>query len=186
MRAVIACLLGSATAFAQPPREPPPATESYRLQTFAVDGVGLALLVAGGLAEGEGGRDTQTSETLFTVGSLAMVFGAPIVHGIRGHRERAVGSTLLRVGLAGAGMLVAVQMNSGCGDGDPPEDGALFDDDFLCELDYAGYGVLGGLVLASVLDAAFMTDETVAPARWSPQLAATRDGGVRAGLAFAW
>jgi hypothetical protein len=169
---LIAILLESATAFAQP-GEPwsEPVTESYRHQTLVVDGIGLALLVAGGLSEGEGGRDTAASEALFTAGGLTMLVGAPLVHGIRGHRGRAAGSALMRAGLASAGMFVAVSINRGC-------------DGLLCELDYVGYGVLGGLALATLLDAAYLTDETV-ETQWSPQLAATTDG-VRAGVAFAW
>lgn len=183
----ILSLLVPASALAQP-AEPAQeeATTSYRHQTLAVDGIGLALLVAGGLSEGENGRDTDASNALFTVGGLTMLLGAPIIHGARGHTGRAAGSFLMRAGLASGGMVVAIAMNSRCGDGHAAEEGALFGDDFLCELDYIGYGMLGGLVVASVIDAAFMTDEAIEPgSQWAPQVAATSDG-VRVGAAFAW
>lgn len=171
---VLATLLESATALAQPTpwQTAEPVTESYRYQTLAVDALGLGLLVAGGIAEGDGGRDTETSEALFTAGGLTMMFGAPIVHGVRGHGGRAVRSTLMRGGLAGLGMLAAMGVRSGC-------------DGFLCQLDYVGYGLLGGFALAAVLDATYNTDEVV-ETRWAPQVAATPDGGVRAGIALAW
>lgn len=176
-------LLLCATAAAE---EPAPTTTSYRAQTLAADAVGLSLLIGGSLAEEDGGRDTQLSDTLFTAGGLTMMFATPAIHLLRGHRQRAASSLVTRVGLSAGGFLVAMYANANCGDGEPPPDGALFDDDSLCELDYVGYGVFGGLVVASVVDAAFRTDEPARPhPRWSPQLSATRDG-VRAAVAWAW
>jgi len=187
VRLAILSLLLPATAFAEDPVEPAQdgPTTSYRSQTLVADGVGLALLVGGGLAESGNGRDTGASDAMFTVGGLTIVFATPIIHGARGHGGRAVGSFLMRGGLAAGGALLATAMNSGCHDSQPPSEGAWFDDDFLCELDYIGYGMIGGLVLASVIDAAFMTDEPTDPARWAPQVAASHDG-VRVGAMFTW
>ena len=115
------------------------------------------------------------------------MLATPAVHLVRGHGRRAVKSLLLRSVAANVGGLLAIAANQGCGDGAPPPQGALFDDDFLCELDYVGYGAMGGLVVASLIDAAFMTDEPgdTPDAAWTPRVTATRDG-VRAGVAFQW
>jgi hypothetical protein len=177
--AVVASLLCAAPAAADPH------TTSYRSQTLAADGIGLGLLVAGGFAEGEGGRDTRASNTLFTVGILGTLFVTPAIHFARGHRRRAAGSVALRWGMAGGGMLLAMMGNLGCHANQPANDDSLFGDDFLCELDYIGYGMFGGLIAASVIDAAFMTDERVERPRWTPQLGATRDG-VRVGATWIW
>lgn len=179
---VVMSLLVSATASAEDVSDVP--TTSYRGYTLAADAVGLSLLVAGGLAEADDGRDTSASEALFTGGILTTAFATPLIHLSRGHGGRFVGSFLLRSGLAGLGMVVAMEANSGCDDGQPASEGTLFDDDFLCELDYIGYGFIGGLLVASALDAAFMTDEEVAPT-WSPRVWASRDGG-GAGAAWVW
>jgi hypothetical protein len=147
--------------------EPDTVVTHYHHLTLGVDAVGLAALVAGGMAEGPGGRDTSTSNTLFTIGALGMTLGAPAVHLAKGHGVRALGSLGLRAGLASAGMFVAVAANT-C---DP-------DKEFLCELDYIGYGFLGGLVVASVIDAAVNTEERVPrhAATWAPTVSATHDG----------
>ena len=69
------------------------------------------------------------------------------------------------LGLATVGMLIAI--------------GADRDD-------YIGYGVVGGLAVASVIDAIWRTDEPSAlRTAWVPQVQATHEG-VRAGVAFAW
>ncbi len=179
-----ASLLVPATARADDPDEEEETT-SYREYTLTTDLVGLSLLVAGGMAEGENGRDTDASGALFAAGSLTSVFGSPIIHLARGHTGRAVGSFGMRLGFATLGASVAMMANSDCHHDQPTTEGALLPPDFLCELDYVGYGVIGGLVVASVVDAAFFTDEKVERATWSPQLAATRDG-VRVGAAWAW
>lgn len=180
---LVTTLLVPATALADDTTAPEPA--SYRRYTLAADAVGVGLLVAGGFSEGEGGRDTDASDALFTAGGLTMMFGAPIVHASRGHAGRAVGSFLLRGGLAGLGTIIAVSANSDCHDSSAADDGAWFPSDFLCELDYVGYGVLGGLVVASAIDAAFLTDEDPEPATWAPQAWATSHGA-GAGVAFTW
>ena len=140
-------------------------TTNYRHLTVSADALGIGLLVGGGLAEGENGRDTQLSNTLFATGYLSASLATPIIHFARGHRGRAVGSFLLRQGLAGAGMLLAMESQRGC-------------DGFLCELDYVGYGVLGGLITASMIDAALMTEEHAPRERgtWAPTISASHQG----------
>lgn len=166
----VACVLGSATTASA--EDLHVETTSYWKTTAAVDAVGLGLLVAGGFAEGEGGRDTEASNTLFALGGATVMLGAPLVHAARGHGGRAVKSVLLRGGLAGVGMMLAMGANSGC-------------EGFLCGLDYVGYGMFGGLVVASIVDASMNTTERVRPPRWTPQVAASADG-VRVGAAWTW
>lgn len=136
---------------------------------------------AGGLAEGEGGRDTEASNALFAIGGATTMLATPIIHIARGHTERGVGSLLMRGGLAGVGAVVAFAANSGCHDGESSQ--GILDDDFLCELDYVGYGILGGLIVASAIDAAFMTDER--SARAGPRRPG-RTTTAGAGLALTW
>lgn len=152
-------------------------TTSYRKYTMAADAIGLALFLGGDAGEGD-------NDALMTAGALSMWFATPAIHASRGHYDRALGSWLMRSALAGTGMVIAVSANSDCDDG-VDTGGGLLGDDFLCELDYLGYGLLGGLAVAMAIDAAFLTNEKAEPATWTPQLAASRDG-VRAGFAFAW
>jgi hypothetical protein len=142
---------------------------SYRHLTLSADAISIGLFAAGNLAEGEGGHDTPLSNTLFATGLLGATFATPIIHATRGHGGRAIGSWLLRQGLASAGMLIAFSASQGCDDG------------WFCELEYVGYGYLGGIVLASVIDAATITDEVVPRERaprsvWSPTISATHQG----------
>lgn len=157
--------------------------ELDRVERLGADQL-VFLMLAGAIAEGEDGRDSTASEAMFTSGWLTMAFAAPAIHLARGQGGRFAGSLLLRAGLAGLGMTVAMQANADCDDGQPPPPGVFFNDDFLCELDYAGYGIVGGMLVASALDAVFMTDEKV-EARWAPQVWANRGGG-GVGAAWAW
>ncbi len=174
---VIALLiaLATGTAIAQPGRTPhamfdeATVSTSYRQVTMSVDAIALGLLVAGGAAEGQNGRDTALSDTLFTTGGLGALFAVPIVHGVRGHLSRSIGSFGLRAGLANVGALVALGMRDGC-------------EEFLCQLDYVGYGVFGGLVVAALIDGAAFTTETTKVRRPTrllvPQLSMRESGGV--------
>jgi hypothetical protein len=141
---------------------------------LTADGIGIGALIAGGLAEGPNGRDTSASNTLFAIGTLGSMFATPLIHAVRGHGTRALGSVLLRAGGMGIGMAVGISMTS-CSSGDG-----------FCKLDGAGPGVIGGLIVASIVDAAANTDETVErPGRWSPVIAA-RSGGGTIGFAAAF
>lgn len=167
---VVASLLGSATSASA--EEWRVETTSYWRTTATIDALGIGTIIAGGLAEGEGGRDTPTSNALIAIGGLTATLGAPLVHLARGHGERAIGSLLLRGGLAGVGMVVGVGANAGC-------------EGFLCELEYIGYGMIGGLVVASILDSALLTTERSWTPAWTPQIAASAEG-VRVGAAWTW
>ena len=78
---LIALGMAASTARADDPTaEPSPAAErvtSYRKYTLTADVLSLSLMVAGGLAEGEGGRDTAASNTLMGVGSMGEAFATP-------------------------------------------------------------------------------------------------------------
>jgi len=174
---VVATLLGSATAARAEDEPAEEETTSYRQYTLTADLVGISLLAGGGLMEGDDGRDTDASQALYTVGTMTALFATPAIHLIRGHGTRALGSLGMRAGLATLGALIAVSANSDCH--------SSLNGDLFCELDYMGYGILGGLVVASALDAALLTDEKVEHATWAPQVAATRDG-VRVGATWLW
>jgi hypothetical protein len=143
-------------------------TSSYRSITMTVDALSIAALLGGFASEGKDGRDTDLTGPLYTAGALGGLFVTPIIHGIRGHGLRAVGSFLLRDGAMGVGAMIAVETAT-CG---PQE--------WFCGLDRIGPGMLAGLVAASALDAAFLTDETEqrpVGVAWTPILAPARGGG---------
>lgn len=186
--AAVLCLLLPATAIASPPDQPAAAQDetSYRAYTLAADAFGLGLFMVGGLSEGRNGRDTTASDALFTSGLLVSYLVTPGIHLARGHRGRAIGSFFMRWGLSGTGAMLSILARSGCHDSAQSSgNGDALGGDLLCELDYIGYGVLGGLVVASIVDAAVMTDERALRASWSPVVSANRDG-VRVGAAFLW
>jgi hypothetical protein len=168
---LLAFTLAARTAAAQPGHtDRPTETTSYAGYTLAADATSLALLVGGALSEGENGRDTGASNALFTAGALGAFFGSPIIHSIRGHRDRAMGSFGIRGVFASAGMYVGLIMAAGC-------------EGLLCELDGIGPGVFGGLVVASLIDAAFLTTEIrERPPTWTPQVSASSEGA-RIGIA---
>jgi hypothetical protein len=142
----------------------PAADTSYRDRTLLVDSAGLALLVAGSLAQ-DNGRETDASYALYTAGGLVALFGTPFVHLAKGEPERAVYSLGTRAGLATAGMLIAIAADRD---------------------EYVGYGVVGGLALASVVDAVWRTDEPqTLRTSWVPTAMATSEG-VHVGAIRAW
>jgi hypothetical protein len=165
---LVACLLGPATALADD-------TTSYRQLTLPTDAVGIGLLTAGGFA---GAHDdhtpTDARKALWVMGSAAML-GTPIIHIARGHTERGIGALLMRASFAGVGGLAGYAANSEC---DQKADG-------FCDVQYVGYGILAGLVVASALDAAYMTDEKVERESWAPQ-AWANPHGAGAGVAVSW
>ncbi|MBK7078962.1 MAG: hypothetical protein IPH44_42525 [Myxococcales bacterium] len=175
---LIALGMAASTARADDPTaEPSPAAErvtSYRKYTLTADVLSLSLMVAGGLAEGEGGRDTAASNTLMGVGSMGAVFATPIIHGIRGHFGRSLGSLALRSGLGALGGSLGFAMADCRGS-----------DDIVCGLDLVGPGLLLGLAAATVIDAAYLTDERDGRTGWAPQLAVTHDR-VQVGVAAAF
>ena len=171
-RLILASVLGVAgVAHAQPslapqlePAQPAPEPEttSYRAYTMTADAISIAALAGSFASEGAHGGDSAAT-------------GPLIIHGIRGHGGRAVASWLLREGAMGAGMIIGVASAT------------CTPDQWFCGLDRLGPGLLGGLIVASVIDAAFLTDETheAATASWTPVLA-PRQGGGTIGLAAAF
>ena len=181
-RLILASVLGVAgVAHAQPslapqlePAQPAPEPEtpSYRAYTMTADAISIAALVGSFASEGANGGDSAATGPLMFLGVLGGAWAAPIIHGIRGHGGRAVASWLLREGAMGAGMIIGVASAT------------CTPDQWFCGLDRLGPGLLGGLIVASVIDAAFLTDETheAATASWTPVLA-PRQGGGTIGLA---
>ena len=176
---IFASLAIASVAHAQPalapqqePAQPQVETTSYRGSTLFADSLSIAAIVGSFASEGPNGQDRSVTGPLLVAGVIGGAWITPIIHGVRGHGGRAVASWLLREGAMGIGMIVGVET-------------ARCSDQFLCGLDRLGPGLVGGLIVASVLDAAFLTDETHerAPApSWSPILA-PRQGGGTVGIA---
>lgn len=127
-------------------------------------------MVAGGLAEGEGGRDTQASNTLMASGFFGALLATPIIHGVRRHPDRALASFALRTALSSVGGYIAVS-TANCHD----------DSEMFCGLDRLGPGFLAGFVVASLIDAKTMTTERRPAPTWTPMVGADPHG-VRLGL----
>ena len=172
---ILASLALATPALAQPslaplaePAQPETVTTSYRAQTMVADGLSIAAILGSFASEGPGGRDSSVTGPLLVAGLIGGAWITPIIHGVRGHAGRAVGSWLLREGAMGLGAIIGVASASCSADA------------FLCGFDRIGPGLVAGLVVASVLDAAFLTDETHerAPASsWSPVIAPRQGGG---------
>jgi hypothetical protein len=152
-------------------------TTSYRAVTMTVDAIAIAALLGSFATQGKPGPDNGLSLSLFAIGSLGGVYAVPIIHGTRGHGARGFASWLLREGTVTAGVAVALGTAS-C----KPEV-------LICGLDRVGPGATAGLIVASVIDAVFLSGETeqrpTAGTAWSPLLAPARGGGT-VGLATAF
>jgi hypothetical protein len=166
--AVAALVVASSSlAYADTPADTPAEqTTSYRVRSLAIDAPSIGLFV-GGLALDEDGADAMMG-----LGVAGAIAGVPILHLTRGHYRRAGASLALRT-LVPLVTTAAFSAASSCPD-----------DEMFCA---AGKGFAFGLVLASVIDAATMTDEVrpaPPPARaWTPSLAVT-GGGVQVGVGF--
>lgn len=171
----VSCLLAStARAETETESESEAATRSYAIQTLTVDGVGLGLFVGAALTDGPGGRDTGLSNALLAGAFPTLLLGSPITHAVHGHYGKATGSLAMRLGLGFIGMVTGFAAYEGC-------------DGIACEADGMAYGMLGGLALASVIDAATLANEKVdvEAAPVSPSVGVTR-GGATVGLGGAW
>jgi hypothetical protein len=174
--AAIAIVLGLATtaAFAEPPGVTPqrmpvpdqPLVESYRLQTAIADGVALVTLAA-----------THDASAGATFGVGTYLLGAPIIHLLHRRPGRALGSLALRAGLPlGAALLLEASHKNSC-----PSSSTQCDD--LSGLGLFVGGIIGGAVVASVLDTALLAKGDDPPARgWGPAVAPNH-GGVTLGIA---
>ncbi|TMQ06632.1 MAG: hypothetical protein E6J90_45680 [Deltaproteobacteria bacterium] len=172
--ALIVLGLGSTAAFAEPPGATPQSTpasgelvESYRFQTAAIDAIALATALGTVRNPGAFGE--------FALGTY--LFGAPIIHLVHHRPGRALGSLAMRAGIPLAmGLLLASMHTNSC-----PADSTQCDDYGAFGL--ALVGMIGGAVVASVLDTAYLAKGDEPPARsWGPTVAASR-GGVALGVA---
>jgi hypothetical protein len=163
------------------PLEDPPntVTTSYRAITMSVD-VAAVAAAFGGYALLDKRNDTPGNNFaggLMVVGVLTGAYAVPIIHAARGHKMRAFTSWLLRDGAMGFGGMVGL-VTAQCS--------SL---ELFCGLDRIGPGMAGGLVVASLIDAALLTDEKEqrppTGTTWSPLLAPSRCGGT-VGLAAAF
>jgi hypothetical protein len=171
MRSLAILLALTATVHA----EPVETTTHYYEYTLTADAVGLALYAGGSMSEGPDGRDTRASSALMTIGVASSFLATPIIHAARGHWGRAGASFGLRYGVGMLSAIVAIKLST-CDQSK----------DFLCQFDNLGPGLGVGLAIASVVDAATMTEEkTAGPTAWAPSVTA-RNGGMMLGLGKAF
>jgi len=165
---VLAIAATTTAAHADPPSLTAPTTapaasgdtESYALQTLAMDGASLALMAAG-----------SKSGAMVGIGLGMYLVGAPAVHLYHHQTAHAGQSMLLRVGLPLIGAVVGHAMTANDTEGDA---------------DIAGpaLGLMAGAALASVIDAGALARQPVERApRWAPTIGTTRQGGFTAGIA---
>jgi hypothetical protein len=159
--------------------DPNTVTTSYRAITLSVDAASIAAAF-GGYALLDKRNEVPSNNFaggLMVAGVLAGAYVVPIIHAARGHGMRALGSWLLRDGAMGFGGMIGIA-TAQCSS-----------QELFCGLDRIGPGMAGGLVIASVIDAALLTDEKeqrpVAGTTWSPLVAPARGGGTL-GLAAAF
>lgn len=185
-----AILCSTTTARAQPgatpllpPAEPSqdaPQPERYHSHTLLADGLGLAALIAGGLSEGQNGRDTDMSDFFFTAGILTSLFATPIIHMAHGNWENAGKSALLRLTVPGLVGMFAMALDT-CSTG--------ADAVVPCQVRSMGPGVMVGIGIVAVIDAIALAKQSRRLERprplWSPTIAPTR-GGATLGLAALW
>jgi hypothetical protein len=180
---VVALCLGLAqAAHAAPPSHPNRASPSakaepaeeleyddYRLTLLANDAAAISLVITGAILED---NDTVTT-ALVAAGVGAYALGGPIIHLVHQQNARALQSFGLRVGLPGAGLLLATGMALSCGDAEGSE--------------WCVYGavVIGGVAAIGGILAAIIVDDAIlgkAPKRQASKPAA-RPRSFQAGLA---
>ena len=140
-----------------PPAPPPsaPHVESYRGVIIAVDAAAVGLVVVG----------IATAQPIGPALGLSMyLIGAPVAHLSMKRRGRALASLSLRVAGPMLGVLVGDTLPRSCTDCAPPPE--IF------------YGMFGGVVVASALDALLLAKGDPEPpsASWRPVAAPTQDG----------
>jgi hypothetical protein len=146
---------------------PTPLVASYRAQTLAADAAAVGLFL---IAAKSGDRDR--SEVFGTLSIATYALGAPFIHVTKNRIGRAVLSLTMRVGfpVIGGMLLDSLRPTSTCDDG------------LYCE--YTGpsdemvLGVIGGLIAASIVDAAVLAkgDAPKADRGWAPTARATQGG----------
>lgn len=175
MRSVVVIaftLILTSTAAAQPSLTPverdQPETESYRGWVLGTGGAAVGMMLLGAAAEGPNGRDTEASNLFFGMGAIGYILSGPIVHAAQGEGGRAFGSLAVRVMVPSVTGAIAVGMN----DCDSSED-------WFCELDYLGYGIVVGMATAVVIDGLWVAKEkrTVSQPYVAPYAAPAAGGG---------
>jgi hypothetical protein len=125
------------------------------------DGVALGMIAVGAATDFDIG---------IILGVPTYVVRAPIMHMSRQRYGRAAASLAMRVGLPLVGVVVGDRVDASCGS--PPCMGD--------ELRNVYVGLLGGVVLASVLDAAFLASgdapERQSQSGWTPTARPTQGG----------
>ncbi len=141
---------------------------SYRNEILVASALGVGAFLAGGLAEEPGGGDTEASDTLFAIGGIGMMFAPPVIHFAHGEYARGAGSLGLRWLGGSLGIAAAMAIHT-CNS----------EQDWFCELDAIGPGLMVGVSVASLIDAFAMTEQrTYRPRRvLAPVFAASSDGG---------
>ena len=138
-------------------------TTSYGWQIVLADVGGLVVAGVVGAAGGGGA-------------SVAPYFlASPIVHGVHGNSGKAIGSLGLHLGLPIVGMLVGVGVGGHNCDSD------------ACGLGGLVLGMMGGMVAATVVDAAWLAHTTVevdsSQVSLAPTVTVARSGGATFGVA---
>lgn len=138
-------------------RNDEPATKRwYGWQTLGVDALSIGLVAA---------ADPAHSSDLATFGALGFLAGAPVIHGLHGHGEKALGSALLRIGLPAAGGVLGYAATAD-------------DERWTSGLQGFVIGSLVGVGTAIALDAVVLAWEPRPFEPWRPSLSLRADGAV--------
>jgi hypothetical protein len=135
-------------------QEPEEQTRWYGWQTLAADGASMALIATSAVLSRE--FDHPATPLPATIGLFSYFFAAPFIHQTHDRGGAALGSLGLRFLLPVVGGLTTMATVS-C-DGGGHAAGAMY-----CLGSTFGAGALGGAVVASGLDAAFLGRERVTP-----------------------
>jgi len=135
----------------------------YGWQILVVDGLSIGAIAI---------ASSDQADVMAPIGVLGLALGAPIVHAVRGHYGRAAGSLLMRPGLVALGGYIGYKVKEGC----------VIDRETGC-LDPMAYGLLGGAVIAGLVDTFVLAWEPTA--RVAPVVTPT-NGGATFGLAGAF
>ncbi len=187
---VLGVVLGLMTAMAiddfylgrgeRPTTEPARGTDAgttwYGYQTLGTDGLALLLLGAGVAADGDNGEMLAK----FSIGTYLL--GAPLVHVAHDRSTRALGSLALRAGLP----LVGYMIGSALEHDEPVCEGDIHDCYYDDSIGESVLGVMAGVAIASIVDAAMLADSAPPKAKpqaaWTPSARAMH-GGFALGLA---
>lgn len=140
------------TAMEVPPAEPSATSERrwYGYQTLAIDGAAVGFGVLSGISDG------RMSRTVFDIAGVGTyLLGGPFVHLAHGHIGKGLGSFGIRVGAPLACLLIATMLGAAAA---PNNDGGAKLGGAVTGVEY---GMLFGVVTASILDFAILAHEDV-------------------------